>query len=109
MNFATGLGASTKLLRLCDLIISQGIINIINLSLSTGVFPNAWKKTRACAIPKTSSEKYVNNYRPISILSNLSEIIERHVDDSLFKYMSKHKLLSDSQFSFRKSLPAITV
>ena len=93
MNVATGFdGASTKLLRLSAPIISQGITNIIHLSLSTGV----------SLIPGRKLES-VRFLKPISILSNLSKIIERHVHDSMFEYMSKHKLLDDSQFGFRKS------
>ena len=42
------------------------------------------------------------NYRPISVLPLISKIFERCVAIRLVKFLEKHKLLSESQFGFRK-------
>ena len=41
------------------------------------------------------------NYRPISIISALSKILERAVQSQLIEYLEKNKLLSESQYGYR--------
>ena len=45
----------------------------------------------------------MNNYRPISILNILSKIIESHVHDSFYNFLSSYSLLSPQQSGFRKN------
>ena len=40
------------------------------------------------------------NYRPISVLCALSEILERHVHDSLYNYLVSHNMLYGGQSGF---------
>ena len=42
------------------------------------------------------------NYRPISVLSVLSKILEKTVHQQLLEYLEDDKLLSESQYVFRK-------
>jgi hypothetical protein len=43
----------------------------------------------------------MDNYRPISLLSSFSKILEKIVANRLCKYLETNNLLSDSQFGFR--------
>lgn len=49
---------------------------IANNCLSQGYFPTAWKKAIIFAIAKTERAKEPRDYRPISLLSNWSKILE---------------------------------
>ena len=40
-------------------------------------------------------------YRPISVLTGLSKVFERIINNRLTKYLENNKLLSDQQFGFR--------
>ena len=42
-----------------------------------------------------------NNYRPISLLSNISEIYEKMMHIPLAGFLNKKKILSNCQFGFR--------
>ena len=42
-----------------------------------------------------------NNYRPISLLSNISEIYEKMMHSPLASFLNKKKILSNCQFGFR--------
>ena len=42
-----------------------------------------------------------NNYRPISLLSNINKIIEQLMHERLYSFLSKHKCIYDRQFGFR--------
>jgi len=50
--------------------------NFINLSFKEGVFPEDLKIARITPIYKTGDINCLGNYRPISILSNFSKVIE---------------------------------
>ena len=43
-----------------------------------------------------------NNYRPISLLSSFSKLMEKIVASQMIKYMSKHNILYKHQYGFRK-------
>lgn len=43
-----------------------------------------------------------NNYRPISVLSSFSKILERAVHHQLIDYLEANNLLSESQSGYRK-------
>ena len=47
------------------------------MSFSQGVFPEVNKIAKIIPIHKKGSTKDVNNYRPISLLSTFSKIIEK--------------------------------
>ena len=44
-----------------------------------------------------------SNYRPISLLSIFSKIIEKVIYKLLYKFLEKHEILYDLQFGFRAS------
>ena len=52
-------------------------------------------------IHKKGATDNKGNYRPISVLSALSKILERHVHDSLYAYLIARNLLHGSQSGFR--------
>ena len=46
----------------------------------------------------------MNNYRPISLLSNFSKFLEKLIYSRLTKFLEKHKILRDNQYGFRENL-----
>ena len=60
------------------------------------------KIARVMPIHKKGDCHLVNNYRPISILTSFSKILERTVYIRTSQFLEKHKILSDSQFGFRE-------
>ena len=70
-------GISNKLLKLIQDEVSKPLILIINQKLTTGIFPDAFKKSKIVPIFKKVDSSLLTNYRPISILSTISKIFER--------------------------------
>ena len=95
-------GISASLLRPVSPAIIDALCEIVNISVSTGKFPQAWKMAVVKPLHKGAAANVVNNYRPISILCVASKLLESHVRNCLFKYISDKDILSSNQSGFRK-------
>ena len=66
-------------------------------------FPDQWKVARVTPLYKSGKRNIPGNYRPISVLPAISKVMERILYNQLYNYLTKFRLLSTSQFGFRKS------
>ena len=94
----------TSLLKKCSSVLLPTITKIINLSLSTGVFPDQFKNCSVHPHLKKSNldKENLSNYRPISHLSFLSKLTERTVKLRLTDYLSNNNLLNPFQSAYIK-------
>ena len=74
---------------------------LVNLSLSQGTVPDAMKLAKVVPIYKAKSKEIFTNYRPISLLSNISKIMEKVVHKRLYSFLMTHDILYRNQFGFR--------
>ena len=82
--------------------LSHPLAYLCNLSFSTGVFPDSLKIAKVIPIFKTDDPSNFSNYRPISILSCLSKILEKLVHSRLSKFLTKFEILNHQQYGFRQ-------
>ena len=75
---------------------------IFNQSLSQEKFISCFKHTKVILLFKKGCPKDVSNYRPISLLSCFSKIIEKLVYIRLYSFLNKFNLISENQFGFRR-------
>jgi retron-type reverse transcriptase len=75
---------------------------IVNKSLREGIFPALLKSARVCPIFKKGDKCKSENYRPISLLSNLSKVFERVFYSKLEHFLTEHEIIYKLQFGFRK-------
>ena len=64
----------TKILKLFKKEFSKPLSDIIDLSFNQGIFPNLHKIANVIPIHKKGDKLNCSNYRPISLLSNISKI-----------------------------------
>ena len=76
---------------------------LINQSISRGYFPEELKLARVTPIFKSGDPMEVKNYRPVSVLNVFSKIFEKIMHDKLYNFWTKHQVLYDLQFGFRKT------
>ena len=76
--------------------ISQPLTFIMNQSLSSGIVPDSFKFAKVIPVFKKGDPRLLNNYRPISMLSSFSKILERIIYIRTSKFLEKHKVLSGS-------------
>lgn len=103
-NKAKGLDSiNVKLLKITKPHILQPLLYIYNLSITSGSFPDHWKIAKITPVYKSGQKDNVDNYRPISVLSQLSKILERYMSDNLRDHLIKYSLLSEFQYGSRPS------
>ena len=78
------------------------LTRLINLSFSQGIFPNELKLALVSPLYKAKDPMVFSNYRPISLLSLFSEILEKLMYNRLLRFLNKCKIINKNQFGFRK-------
>ena len=74
---AIGLGnISARLVRECADIISSPLCDLFNKSLMSDIFPDYWIFARVTPSFEKGDSFYLNNYRPISVISAVASIRE---------------------------------
>ena len=77
---------------------------LFSILFRTGVQPLSWKVANVVPIHKKKSKSALKNYRPVSLLSILSKVMESIVNKSLVNFLETHTVLSRHQFGFRRGL-----
>ena len=72
---------------------SDSLCDILNLSLSSGAFPDSWNFARVAPIFNEGPSDKRSNYRPISVLPAVSRLFEKLVYDQLYRYLDENKLI----------------
>lgn len=95
-------GLSTFFLKKVIHFISTPLAHIFNRSLETGIVPEQCKIAKVTPIFKQGGDELnVNDYRPISLLSIFSKILEKLVAKNLKEFLISNEILSDYQFGFQ--------
>ena len=81
--------------------IKASLLYIHSSSISLGIFPHQWKVAKVTPVHKFGPKENINNYRPISVLSSLSKILERCVSTHLLDHLCRDNLLSECQYGSR--------
>ncbi len=74
-------------------IIAEPFTYIINLLLTTNTVPRALKEALVTPIYKKGNKLNVTNYRPVSILSIVSKILERVIYTLVEQYLTDNNIL----------------
>ena len=72
-------------------ILCKPLAAIFNSSFKMGIFPDIWKIARITSIFKSGSKSDMGNYRPISVLSVFSRLLEKLGHDQVSNYMKEQR------------------
>lgn len=98
---AGGDGIPSRLLRLLAPELSMSVHNLFTASVRSGRLPSEWKEATVTPLYKErGSRQDPSNYRPISLLSTLSKVLESCVATQLALHVDKY--LPATQSGFRK-------
>ena len=72
--------------------ISEPLAFLVNDSFASGNFPEKSKLARITPVFKKGSRSDIDNYRPISVLSNFSKLFEKAMYHCLYNYLEEFKI-----------------
>ena len=93
---------SPFLLKHCAEELTKPLTHIFRQCLQTSIWPTAWKEARVTPVHKKKDKGDPTNYRPISLLSTVSKILERIIAEQLSRHLEEQHLISPRQHGFRK-------
>ena len=92
---------SNKLIKKCALKLSEPITSLINKSFYENQFPEGLKINVLKPLYKADEKNLPSNWRPISMLSTISKILESSANDQIVKHFQTNQLESELQFGFK--------
>ena len=87
----------------CD-VLTPYLTYLFYLSFEFGIFPDCLKTAKIIPTFKAGPKTDINNYRPISSLSNFSKILEKLIYTSLSNFFEKNNIIHPNQYGFPQNL-----
>ena len=83
--------------------ISEPISILVNMSITNATVPNCLKLFKVIPIHKAKAKDNLANYRPISLLTTVSKVLEKIVYKRLYSFLDTCNIFSRNQYGFRKN------
>ena len=91
-------------LKNCELELSYILAELLKMCLKESCFPDCWKGSLVVPKFKIAGERSkANNSHSVSLLSVVSEVFEKLVNNRMIDHLEKCCLFTDFQFGFRSS------
>ena len=95
---------SVVVLKNCEPELSYILAELFNKYLKECCFPDCWKVSSVVPLFKNVGERSTaKNCRPVSLLSVVSKVFEKLVNNRIVDHLEKCGLFSDFQYDFRSS------
>ncbi|CAH0549695.1 unnamed protein product [Brassicogethes aeneus] len=96
-------GVSKKVLcDICD-VAGNRLLDVLNTSLYTGVFPEEWKRSIIVPVPKVQKTILHNQFRPINTVEVYEKVLELVVKKQLQYHCDVNNILVSNQSGFRSN------
>ena len=89
-----------KLIKLLINSIAKPLEYLFNLCLANSEFPDNMKISIIKPVFKANDKKQIINYRPISLLPQISKIFEKIIYNRMMDFIYKNKIINDNQYGF---------
>ena len=91
-------------LKNCEPELSYILAEFFNKCLKESCFPDCWKVLSAVSVFKNVGERSTaKNYLPVSLLSVVSKVFKKFVNNRVVDHLEKCGLFSDFQYGFKSS------
>lgn len=91
---------NNRVLKELSVELATPLSSLFNYSWIIGKVPDQWKLANVCAIHKKNDPQEISNYRPISLLSTISKVMEKIIHKHVFNFFSENNMISALQSGF---------
>ena len=101
LNLSKAMGADgigPQILKSCSVALYEPLCHLFCVSLQSASIPSDWRLHRITPVFKSGDKSLVSNYRPVSLLSCTSKVLEWLVYDKIVPFVAPS--ISCSQFGF---------
>lgn len=91
---------NNKILKELSQELTEPLCCLFNHSLLSGKVPSQWKLAHVCAVYKKGDPQDISNYRPISLLSTLSKVMEKIIHKHVFNFFLDNNTITSLQSGF---------
>jgi len=103
LNKAAGIdGIGNEILKKSKVVIAPMLCVLFNKILENEIFPQEWCKAIIVPVYKNGDKDDPHNYRGISLLSCISKVFTKILNNRLVTWATNNNILSDVQAGFRK-------
>jgi len=91
-------------LKIAALILTPYLYILFDWAFQNGIFPTNCKIAKVISLHKKGDENNPSNYRPISILTCFSKIIEKLIHKRLSNFLDKNNTIVCQKYGFQKGI-----
>lgn len=91
---------SNQIIKACKSQIIVPLLHICNLSMQTGIFPKALKRTIIQPHYKKKERDKLENYRPIALIPCISKVLEKVIFQRINDFFIRKGILAPEQFGY---------
>ena len=77
---------------------------LFNRCINEGLFPDEFKKAKIKPLYKSGSKNGMLNFRPISILPQISKYLKKIIKFRLVDFLNKYSIIDKTQYGFRTNM-----
>ena len=92
---------SVVVLKNCEHELSYILAELFNKCLKESCFPDCWISLMVPVFKNVGERSTAKNYHPVSLLSVVSKVFEKLVNNRIVDHLEKCGLFSDFQYGFR--------
>ena len=101
-------GISTNFVKQTIPVLLNPLLHIFTLSFNTGIVPSQFKIAKVIPIFKSGDKSSMDNYRPISLLSTFSKILEKIVASRLLPFSTMGTFSASFNLALGEDIPRYT-
>ncbi|KAL8561583.1 hypothetical protein ACOMHN_024819 [Nucella lapillus] len=88
-------------LKECAPNLAPALTTLFQYSLDTGDLPSDWRNANIACVYKKGDKHAAENYRPISLTSVISKLLEHIICRNILTHLEKHDILTNLNHGFR--------
>ncbi|KAK3105990.1 hypothetical protein FSP39_010381 [Pinctada imbricata] len=97
-----------RILKECAEQLAPSLATIFQLSLDSGELPSDWRDANISCIYKKGDKHQAESYRPVSLTSVSSKLLEHIICRHILKHLEKNKILTTLNHGFRSGFSCET-